>query len=245
MKRWKMILLTAAVSSTFLLGGCGTAMYELTDDEQNVIAHYAAHALAKYNVYQKDGMTDASLDDPKQDKRTDDSEKTEETKDEQTTETQSAEENTDGQNEAQPSGDAQDNAISLADAIGHGNDLSVTYEGASVEQTYKNDEISSVAAPNGSTYVVMKFQVANNGQNDVSVDTLNYGPAFTAQIGDSKVKAELTILTNDLSTYQGTIAAGQTVENVLLFKVPDSVTQVPDQVTLSVDVNGSTSDVRL
>ena len=65
MKRWKMVLLTAAVSSTFLLGGCGTAMYELTDDEQDIIAHYAAHALAKYNVYQKDGMTDASLDDPK------------------------------------------------------------------------------------------------------------------------------------------------------------------------------------
>lgn len=240
MKRWKMILLTAAVSSTFLLGGCGTAMYELTDDEQDIIAHYAAHALAKYNVYQKDGMTDASLDDPKKDKRTDDSEKTEETKNEQTTE-----QNTDSQGEAQNSGDTQEHAISLADAIGHGNDLSVTYEGASIEQTYKNDEISSVAAPNGSVYVVMKFQVTNNGQNDVSVDTLSYGPAFTAQIGDSSVKAELTILTNDFSTYQGTIDAGQTVENILLFKVPDSITQVPDNVTLSVDVNGSTSKVGL
>lgn len=121
----------------------------------------------------------------------------------------------------------------------------MTYEGASIEQTYKNDEISSVAAPNGSAYVVMKFQVTNNGQNDVSVDTLSYGPAFTAQIGDSSVKAELTILTNDFSTYQGTIAAGQTVENVLLFKVPDSITQVPDNVTLSVDVNGSISKVGL
>ena len=245
MKRWKMILLTAAVSSTFLLGGCGTAMYELTDDEQEMIAHYAAHALAKYNVYQKDGMTDASLDDPKKDKRTDDSKKTEETKNEQTTETQTTEQNTDSQGEAQNSGDAQDHAISLADAIGHGNDLSVTYERASIEQTYKSDEISSVAAPNGSVYVVMKFQVTNNGQNDVSVDTLNYGPAFTAQIGDSSVKAELTILTNDFSTYQGTIAAGQTVENVLLFKVPDSITQIPDNVALSVSVSGNTSKVGL
>ena len=91
----------------------------------------------------------------------------------------------------------------------------------------------------------MKFQVTNNGQNDVSVDTLNYGPAFTAQIGDSSVKAELTILTNDFSTYQGTIAAGQTVENVLLFKVPDSITQIPDNVALSVSVSGNTSKVGL
>ena len=46
------------LASTVVLGGCGTALYELTDDEEDLIVSAAAQAVAKHNVFQIDGMTD-------------------------------------------------------------------------------------------------------------------------------------------------------------------------------------------
>ena len=55
----RMQFLAILLASTFVLGGCGTSMYELTDDEEDLIVSAAANAVAKHNVFQMDGMTDA------------------------------------------------------------------------------------------------------------------------------------------------------------------------------------------
>ena len=50
--------LLAVLSATVLLvSGCGTQMYELTEDEETLITQYAAYAIGKHNIRQKDGMT--------------------------------------------------------------------------------------------------------------------------------------------------------------------------------------------
>ena len=53
----KISLPVMAVSAILLLGGCGTQMYDLSEDEENLVVQYSAHILAKYNIEQKDGMT--------------------------------------------------------------------------------------------------------------------------------------------------------------------------------------------
>lgn len=53
-----------------------------------------------------------------------------------------------------------------------------------------------------------------------------------------------TILMQDFSTYQGTLKAGDTVETVLLFQVPDSVESVDDLV-LEVSVDGNNYQINL
>ena len=59
----KISLPVMAVSAILLLGGCGTQMYDLSEDEENLVVQYSAHILAKYNIEQKDGMTAASSED--------------------------------------------------------------------------------------------------------------------------------------------------------------------------------------
>jgi len=59
--RKRLQLLIGLSATVILLGGCGTSLYEMTDDEENLVVQYAAYALAKYNTYQKDGMTNAVL----------------------------------------------------------------------------------------------------------------------------------------------------------------------------------------
>ena len=60
----KISLPVMAVSAILLLGGCGTQMYDLSEDEENLVVQYSAHILAKYNIEQKDGMTAASSEEP-------------------------------------------------------------------------------------------------------------------------------------------------------------------------------------
>ena len=52
----------AAVAFTAIitLTGCGTKLYDMTDAEQGLIANYSAYVVAKHNIYQQDGMTNAT-----------------------------------------------------------------------------------------------------------------------------------------------------------------------------------------
>lgn len=54
----RMQFLAILLASTVVLGGCGTSLYELTDDEEDLIVSAAAQAVAKHNVFQMDGITD-------------------------------------------------------------------------------------------------------------------------------------------------------------------------------------------
>lgn len=49
----------AAVAFTAIitLTGCGTKLYDMTDEEQGLIANYSAYVVAKHNIYQQDNKT--------------------------------------------------------------------------------------------------------------------------------------------------------------------------------------------
>ena len=52
MKRKKLCTMLMGLVFSFSLTGCGTSLYEMTADEQDVVVHYAAYAVSKYNIYQ-------------------------------------------------------------------------------------------------------------------------------------------------------------------------------------------------
>ena len=67
----KISLPVMAVAAILLLGGCGTQMYDLSEDEENLVVQYSAHILAKYNIEQKDGMTAASSEETQETQKQD------------------------------------------------------------------------------------------------------------------------------------------------------------------------------
>lgn len=66
MRRTRIKMMAAVMAATMLLGGCGDALYDLTDDEENVIVNYAAHIVTKYNTYQREGLTYVSPEEPEE-----------------------------------------------------------------------------------------------------------------------------------------------------------------------------------
>ena len=76
MRRTRIKMMAAVMAATMLLGGCGDALYDLTDDEENVIVNYAAHIVTKYNTYQREGLTYVSPEEPEKTQETQDASET-------------------------------------------------------------------------------------------------------------------------------------------------------------------------
>ena len=214
-----------------VMTGCGTKIYDMTDEEQQLIVNYSAYALSKHNIYQPDGMTSATEAETEEQDTS-----AAETADEKTSE------KTDTGHENGNSGQSQQTAqetkptmqtVSLAQAIGY-DGLSVSYAGLTTEETYKEGSYYSMEAGAGNTYAVLKFTLSNTTGTDMNVDLFtNTGKYRAAFSGGKEYEAEGSFLTYALNTFQGTIAAGQSVDVVLLFKVPQNT--VCDSVTMSVE----------
>ncbi|MBU5233555.1 hypothetical protein KQH92_12025, partial [[Eubacterium] rectale] len=53
------IMASVLVAAT-VMTGCGTKIYDMTDEEQQLIVNYSAYVLSKHNICQPDGMTSAT-----------------------------------------------------------------------------------------------------------------------------------------------------------------------------------------
>ena len=189
----KISLPVMAVSAILLLGGCGTQMYDLSEDEENLVVQYSAHILAKYNIEQKDGMTAAS------------SEETQETQkqDSQMPESQEME------------------TMPIAEAIGHASGLTVSYKGCRVQNIYQEGDYFAVTPEDGNKLVVMKFEIKNKGKKKVRLDTEKLGITFYACFdGKNRIKETASLGTRSLSSYGETIRGGKKKTAVLLFQIP-------------------------
>ena len=209
----KISLPVMAVAAILLLGGCGTQMYDLSEDEENLVVQYSAHILAKYNIEQKDGMTAAS------------SEETQETQkqDSQMPESQNTQ-STDNNMASDATGETQTQEMEtmpITEAIGHASGLTVSYKGYRVQNIYQEGDYFAVTPEDGNKLVVMKFEIKNKGKKKVRLDTEKLGITFYACFdGKNRIKETASLGTRSLSSYGETIRGGKKKTAVLLFQIP-------------------------
>lgn len=230
--RKKIRLMAACLAATLILGGCGTPLYELSEEEEGLIVSYAAYALAKHNIYQKDGMTDA--------------------KPEETEAQESAEPET--QIQETGSGDAVgkevtqqgQETISLAEALGLGGKVTVTCLGSSVTGTYQEGSYFSVNAAEGKRLIVVGFQLENTGNKTVNIDTAASGCSFLDCFdGENRISEKMTFGGKILSSYSGKIKAKEKKKAYLIFEVPEDAAEKHTTDSLFVTKDGKTYPVKL
>jgi hypothetical protein len=213
MCRKRIRLLLALVLSTFVLNGCGTPLYEMTAEEEDLVIQYAAYYLAKNNTYQADGLvniSDALLNGEE-----------EETAAQEETPTDV----TESESSITPaSGTTLGEVITLSQAIGWSTGLSVNCKEYYQSDSYKEGTYYSVTPSTGDSFVVMKFVVENITDETIDLDILSEAPRFRiCTDGSSWVEEADTLLVYDLSTYMGSLEPGESKEMVLLFE-----TSLPD-----------------
>lgn len=239
MRRSKLRMTAAAMAAMLLVGGCGDAPYELTDQEERIISNYSAHILSKYNKYQREGLAFVSFELPETDMP--------EEPVPDVPETEGNADLSETPDVPEPEGTEDVPAIqtaTLQELFGT-DSLSVSYVGARLADSYVQDEYYALNADAGKSYLIVGIDITNIGGTDSEFNQLVSAPKFDVIVnGEVTCSSELTFLLEDFSSCESTVAAGATVETVLLFQVPDTVTEV-SSLQLNVAVHGNNYQIIL
>lgn len=223
MKKGKIIGVLAI--SACMLTGCIDSMPDMTEEQSELVAEYAADMLLKYSPNYHYRIADEE----------------EVASAEAEMETSQEEETT--QEESQPSQDLSQTGSGETVSVGaetsvedgaeydlaafFGMDqFSIMYASCEVTDAYPNAESGvgfSVTAPQGYNLLVLHFDVENLGEEAAQCDLFDQISKVSVNVNDAGyVQALSTLLTNDLTTYMEDIPAGE---------VEDAVVAVPVEQT--------------
>lgn len=228
----RMQFLAILLASTIVLGGCGTSLYELTDDEEDLIVSAAAQAVAKHNVFQMDGITDVETETQMQENTTE--QDTQQVQEETNTNTSTGGTKT----------DTQTKEIALSDLLGK--NLKVSYKGYSTASSYQEGDYFSVNAASGKTLIIMNINVKNTGKKNTKIDMLSKDVTFYGCFNGTDRMVEKKILSKkNLSTYQGKIKPGKSIKTVLVFEVSKKQADEISTQDLQVEMDGQMYQVTM
>ena len=197
MKKHRRFLAMGLVCISLLLSGCGTSLYELTADEEALIVKYAAHFVAKHNIYQKDGISIEVAED----------------------ETEIDDSQTPGDTENPGPGEV-DKDPSIGEALNLPKGISLVHQ-----ESYVANNITipgySVGTEKGFTFYILKFQMKNDTDAAIDVDIFSKNVSFKLTSGKTVLTSKNDPIVS-LTSYVGSVKAGESVEVYLLFKVKEA-----------------------
>lgn len=229
-------------------------MFGLTESEQMMYAEYAAGVLMKYNA----GSNMRVLEGQKlinQEKKEQAAREQEERRQQLAAEYEANKKNDSNKNGSSNSdgsgGSSEGSGISyisdMAQATGM-NAFSIVYDGYEVTDSYPNsgeDILMAMDATNGKLLMVTKYKVTNIVDQTENLDMFSKQAKFKLKLNGKSYKSQYTLLLDDLSMYKGDIDAGETIEGVLIFEIPEAEATNVNDMLLSVSVDGESSSMQL
>ncbi len=216
-----------------MLSGCGLIESTgLSDEEDELVAEYAAGVIMRYSADKKGGLGDLKPTpepipwvDPASLAPTETPQE-EEGDTEEEVPMEEVEERVDDSAQAESSGF---NGHNLAAAIGV-DGFDITYQGYETADVYPEstgDDLSfSMQATPGHKLLVVHLDVMNNDPQEKQCDVLSCNVKFRVLINETqRVNEQMTILLNDLKSYNEVIPANSSVDTVLVFEVEDQVAE--------------------
>ena len=229
-------------------------MFGLTGSEQMMYAEYAAGVLMKYNA----GSNMRVLEGQKlinQEKKEQAAREQEERRQQLAAEYEANKKNDSNKNGSSNSdgsgGSSEGSGISyisdMAQATGM-DAFSIIYDGYEVTDSYPNsgeDILMAMDATNGKLLMVTKYKVTNISNQTENLNMFSKQAKFKLKINGKSYKSQYTLLLDDLSMYKGDIDAGETIEGVLIFEIPEAEATNVNDMLLSVSVDGESSSMQL
>lgn len=241
-RKRKSLLNIVLLAGALILTGCGEEPYELQDNERAVIVNYAAHIVAKYNVRQPEGYRYVYLpaeqeaggeEEQPQDIQTEETNEQEQQTDDRTQEDMPADNTDAATEEVKP-------AVTLSEALGL-KGVQAVYTGAEL-----TDHYGTVVPNTGKKLMILHVTLQNQTGKARKCDMLSLLPVFQAKVnGMQEVTSELTILPENLSTWEEKIPAGGSADTIILFQVDEEEVASVEQLELKVTVGEMSSRVEL
>lgn len=230
-------------------------MFGLTESEQKMYAEYAAGALMKYNAGTDmrvlEGQTLVNQE-AKEKAAKEQAERREQLAAEYEANKKNNS-NKDKENSASggasgSSGGSGVNYISdMSQATGT-DAFSIVYDGYEITDSYPNsgdDMLMAMDATSGKLLMVTKYKVTNISGQTENFDMFSKQGKFRLDLNGERYKSQYTLLLDDLSMYKGDLDAGETIEGVLIFEIPESAASNINDMILSITVDGESSSMQL
>lgn len=247
-RKKKSLLSVVLLTGALVLTGCGEEPYELQDNEREIIVNYAAHIVAKYNVKQPEGyryVYRSPEDETEEEQPQETPLEGSQPEESQPEGSDDRETQADGQTQETASADGTDAPdeeetppVTLSEALGLTN-IQAVYTGAELTDRY-----DTIVPDSGKKLMILHVTLQNQGKKAKKCDILSLLPNFRAKVnGTQEVTSELTILPENLSTWEEKIPAGGSADTIILFQVKEDAVTAVEQLELEVTAGGKTSRV--
>lgn len=248
MKKGKVLGLLAM--SAVLLTGCVDSMPELTAEQSDIIAEYAAGLLLKYSpnynykIASEEEVAAAmavreEVPGPEQEPQPDNTQAEGEPGQEPSVpETQPTEAGTE---QVQFVSD-----LDFAAELGI-DDLIIRYQSFEICDSYPQDNSGfSVSAAQGKKLLVMHFDLEGLPEEDVDCNLFDYNIKMRVNINDTASTAVWnTMIPNDLASYMEVVHAGEIVDVVAVAEIDDMTEEEIQTLTLQASSDGQTCTAKL
>jgi len=241
-----------SVAMMLFLTGCGMNYPELTAEEEVMVGEYAAKLLLKYDANNRSRLIVREELDEEEVVVEEPEDLQEETQEEVLEEPEvslgepEVVEPSIEYNEAPPSNmiASPEEFYELSEGI------SIDYLGMELCSSYppagQADSYFALDATEGKTLMVLKFKIENHAQSDQKVDLLTQNVLFRITANGGYTRNTLTtMLLDDMSTYVGTLGAGEAQEVVLLAEVDDNVANSISTLMLNLKNDAKTCTIQL
>lgn len=240
MKKKAIAMALAAVLCTGLTACGENAIPEMTEDQLQAVGEYAAVTLMKYDANHRSRLVDLSLLEEEEPEPA----------------VSAAPEQTQEQGGMKPTDDTPvenraeaQNSYSMEEVMGLADGVTVTFAGQEFcdKYPYEGENTYFAVTPSeGRKLLVLKFVLQNAGGQDADVDMLASGCVFRITVnGDYTRRALTTMLLNDMSTYVGTIGAGESREAVLVIETEKERTEDLSSIVLNLKNESKTYTIQL
>lgn len=214
------------IAGAVLLSGCNNQIPEMTEEEKAMVVNYAADIVQRYdsNHPAKLQMLTPEPEVSLPEDLADETSLPDETKEEQMPDgvKPEASEAPDMENEVIDNA-AESTEVTMDDFL-QLEGFHFSYEGYEITEEYPDFETESYFAMNATTpdhtLLVLKFSASNQSQTEETLDMIQKKVRFKMEINGEVKNALTTMLLNDFANYQDVIAAGDTVELVVICEIP-------------------------
>lgn len=249
MKRDYIKGIAVAASIVTLLTGCGSNMPAMTPEQEWKIGEYAALTLLRYDANNRSRLVPYEQVEERKQMLLAIKER------EERKETLKQEAENAASVEETPEVVENDYTVSntvgtIGAFFGLPEGVTVSYTGSEVCDSYPSDgsenSYFTLDASTGKKLLVLKFNISNQTQEEQLVDILSQSNAIRIKVNGSVTQGALvTMLMNDLSTYRATVAAGESVETVLLTELNVDTATNLSAITLQLSHGEDTYTVQL
>lgn len=206
------------------LTGCGNAIPEMTTQQQELVVEYAVSELLKYDKNHETKLVVLDVDQEAAGAVSNvaSSELTDEIPKEESESSTKVEEGI-SKDDVTVIDQTENVNISMEEFLKL-NNVEITYTGYETADAYppeSQDEIYFyMSATEGNKLLVLKFDVKNVSAQDMELDMAGSQTRYKIVVNNEEKNALTTLLLNDMAYYKGTLAAGESVELVVVGEIP-------------------------